>query len=345
MTTAVAPRPFAYAALEAAGQTAVGHLDRSCPAIAGERLTLPLAAPDAWPCGRCVPLDVVVDWNRQAVQPRAAGRMRSAGEADAWLTVPSPCRCHADQALYGTLLVCPWCGHRSWDRWCASCERRRCPGPPEEFQKVFPQELKEPGLAAENLGVSNRTAPEDTTMQALKPNAPTAEDLAELKNAFAHAIAAGVEGVQEIRLGMLESYRRGTLLQATVLGLIPALHEAASERNVALDQTPAPPAPPASPAQLEAGQIVTNGRGQIVKVCQSKSTGKLYGKVREGRSWVYAGGALKGARPLTAEEAAAWGHEHHACVFCQTALDDPRSTTVGYGPICAGKYGLPWGVK
>ena len=31
------------------------------------------------------------------------------------------------------------------------------------------------------------------------------------------------------------------------------------------------------------------------------------------------------------------------CVFCSRELSDARSTTVGYGPICAGHYGLPWG--
>jgi len=31
------------------------------------------------------------------------------------------------------------------------------------------------------------------------------------------------------------------------------------------------------------------------------------------------------------------------CCFCNKTLDDERSTAVGYGPICAGHYGLPWG--
>lgn len=31
------------------------------------------------------------------------------------------------------------------------------------------------------------------------------------------------------------------------------------------------------------------------------------------------------------------------CCFCGLALTDPRSIAVGYGPICAEKYGLPWG--
>lgn len=31
------------------------------------------------------------------------------------------------------------------------------------------------------------------------------------------------------------------------------------------------------------------------------------------------------------------------CCFCHHPLEDERSTAVGYGPICAGHYGLPWG--
>ena len=41
--------------------------------------------------------------------------------------------------------------------------------------------------------------------------------------------------------------------------------------------------------------------------------------------------------------AAAYGHLHGSCCFCNRALSDERSTTVGYGPICAGHFGLAWG--
>ena len=40
---------------------------------------------------------------------------------------------------------------------------------------------------------------------------------------------------------------------------------------------------------------------------------------------------------------AAYGHQTDHCSFCQTELTDERSTAAGYGPICAGTYGLPWG--
>lgn len=31
------------------------------------------------------------------------------------------------------------------------------------------------------------------------------------------------------------------------------------------------------------------------------------------------------------------------CCFCNIELTDERSTSIGYGPICADHYGLPWG--
>lgn len=33
------------------------------------------------------------------------------------------------------------------------------------------------------------------------------------------------------------------------------------------------------------------------------------------------------------------------CSFCNIPLTDERSTGVGYGPICADHYGLPWGAR
>lgn len=34
-----------------------------------------------------------------------------------------------------------------------------------------------------------------------------------------------------------------------------------------------------------------------------------------------------------------------ACCFCNRRLDDERSTAVGYGPVCADHFGLPWGER
>jgi hypothetical protein len=41
--------------------------------------------------------------------------------------------------------------------------------------------------------------------------------------------------------------------------------------------------------------------------------------------------------------ARAYGQRTGNCCFCSIRLTDGRSVAVGYGPICAGHYGLPWG--
>lgn len=37
-----------------------------------------------------------------------------------------------------------------------------------------------------------------------------------------------------------------------------------------------------------------------------------------------------------------YGRRSGRCVFCGLLLTDPRSLAVGYGPVCATKWGLPW---
>ena len=74
--------------------------------------------------------------------------------------------------------------------------------------------------------------------------------------------------------------------------------------------------------------------------------GHLAGKVWDGDTFVYQSGSVRTAangRPITAEEAAEFGHTTGHCVFCCRELTDGRSTEVGYGPVCADKNGLPWG--
>ena len=38
-----------------------------------------------------------------------------------------------------------------------------------------------------------------------------------------------------------------------------------------------------------------------------------------------------------------YGHKTGNCSFCGRHLETKESVHVGYGPICAEKYGLPWG--
>lgn len=43
--------------------------------------------------------------------------------------------------------------------------------------------------------------------------------------------------------------------------------------------------------------------------------------------------------------ASVYGVATGVCCFCDRELSDKRSVSVGYGPICAAHWGLPWGVK
>ena len=54
---------------------------------------------------------------------------------------------------------------------------------------------------------------------------------------------------------------------------------------------------------------------------------------------------LKNLAADPAGVAAAHGKLTGKCCFCNTKLTDPKSTTVGYGPVCAKHYNLPWGVE
>jgi hypothetical protein len=46
-----------------------------------------------------------------------------------------------------------------------------------------------------------------------------------------------------------------------------------------------------------------------------------------------------------ARTAAAYGKLTGNCCFCATPLTNENSTHVGYGPVCAKRWGLPWGKK
>ena len=46
-----------------------------------------------------------------------------------------------------------------------------------------------------------------------------------------------------------------------------------------------------------------------------------------------------------AKVASLYGKHTGHCCFCARTLTDARSVSVGYGPICADKFGLPWGMR
>ena len=54
---------------------------------------------------------------------------------------------------------------------------------------------------------------------------------------------------------------------------------------------------------------------------------------------------LKNFAKDPAGQAALYGQKFGICCFCSRELTDGRSIHVGYGPICAEKWNLPWGEK
>jgi hypothetical protein len=88
--------------------------------------------------------------------------------------------------------------------------------------------------------------------------------------------------------------------------------------------------------------------GEFYRWTISQGSGRPYALRWNGSVWDYdsARGIVRKLTPdmaVTAEQAAAWGHEHDSCVFCSRPLDDSRSREAGYGSTCADNHGLPWG--
>ena len=124
-----------------------------------------------------------------------------------------------------------------------------------------------------------------------------------------------------------------------------------------------PNAPKVGVAKVEPGWY-TLGE-QVIQIYVTRN-GRLAGKEYRGpeEGMVYLPGAVALVRgagvpmgtdelaKLATEYALATPTDHNgeqtgSCIFCAQALTDPRSNPfkggVGYGPICAGKNGLPWG--
>ncbi len=106
-------------------------------------------------------------------------------------------------------------------------------------------------------------------------------------------------------------------------------------------------APPPPTAPLTEGIYVVESTS-VPKIILIYRTGnnRLAGKVWTGRSYIYRQGAAAEAasgRLITWQEAQHYGITSGVCIACAKDLTDGRSTEVGYGPVCAKKYGWPWG--
>ena len=103
----------------------------------------------------------------------------------------------------------------------------------------------------------------------------------------------------------------------------------------------------AGPNSKYFGQIMLTDGGSF-------GNNTFYGRVTMDGEYIAAKGATDDLKPslvalLTAfakepaKVASDYGRVTGSCCFCSRALTDKRSTDVGYGPICADRYALPWG--
>ncbi len=88
-------------------------------------------------------------------------------------------------------------------------------------------------------------------------------------------------------------------------------------------------------------------KGNAVHVSKSGYGSDYYGRLcRDGSYTVKRQDILDAVRAFQCDPAGvakAYGVEFDHCCFCGKELTHPNSLAAGYGPICAGKYGLPWG--
>lgn len=99
-----------------------------------------------------------------------------------------------------------------------------------------------------------------------------------------------------------------------------------------------------------------DGRTDVYKLYTTRN-GHLAAKLLVEGGWEYRTGGVSvvralvtggKARELTHEEAAAYGKLTGTCIACGLTLTDDgknKSLEVGYGPICAKRYGWPWGTS
>ncbi len=78
--------------------------------------------------------------------------------------------------------------------------------------------------------------------------------------------------------------------------------------------------------------------------------GEWYGRITEAGAWTHRGevdermaDALSKLQMDPVVAVAEFGKLCGRCCFCNSGLSDLKSVDVGYGPICAQKWGLPWG--
>ena len=100
----------------------------------------------------------------------------------------------------------------------------------------------------------------------------------------------------------------------------------------------------AGPSSKYAGQIMISDGGAF-------GSALFFGRIQEDGSLITTQKTTQTVVDLIKEFAAnpedtagKYGRLTGGCCFCSKGLQDQRSLTVGYGPVCAKHFGLKWGV-
>lgn len=99
----------------------------------------------------------------------------------------------------------------------------------------------------------------------------------------------------------------------------------------------------AGPMSKYAGQIMISDGAAF-------GSALFFGRIQEDGQFVATPRATDSVKNLVQEfadnpedVAGKYGRLTGGCCFCSKSLDDQRSLTVGYGPVCAKNFGLKWG--
>lgn len=182
------------------------------------------------------------------------------------------------------------------------------------------------------------------------------------ENSFAVSLRAGV-----LRYGGLTERQLAAVLKAAARGTAPA-PAAVTVGDVAGLVALFDKAKASGLKSPKVRAILPDGKRMTIKLAgpQSRNAGDLYASTGSGETRVYLGRVDRAGvfhpsfkappealgpcvETLTAiakDPAAAgkaYGVQTSSCSFCSLPLEDARSVSAGYGPICAERWGLPWG--
>ena len=191
--------------------------------------------------------------------------------------------------------------------------------------------------------------------------------VAQVKAVVADAIAIATPHQAAVEAAQVEmpdtvtltSVMAGTATEAVVLATLRQVFAMRREVQAIATRLATPEPEAVLSNDLAPGLYILGPEGEWAsywRVTIGRGSGRTYAmrlvsEPREGEKldWEYVKGGLRDVRrgrPATAEEIASLGVQSHFCCFCSTELTDDRtghSIDRGYGPICANKYGLPWG--